>query len=113
MDTPSFMQQACIDAAALERWIEAGWIVPRRGPEARRFSDVDVARAALIEDLRRRLGVDDESVAIILDLLDQIHGLRATLREIIVGVHAQPETVQRKIIADIRDARATRASGSS
>jgi chaperone modulatory protein CbpM len=39
-----------------------------------------VARAQLIQDLREEMGVNDEGVALILQLIDQIHGLRRALR---------------------------------
>ena len=70
-----FLLRARLDAASLEAWIEAGWLVPRRtGPE-RVFSELDLARAWLIRDLRDGMGVNDEGIAVALDLLDQVHGL--------------------------------------
>ena len=46
------------------------------------FSTMDVARVALILDLIGPMGVNDEGVAIILDLLDQMHGLRHALQSV-------------------------------
>jgi chaperone modulatory protein CbpM len=46
------------------------------------FSDTDLARARLIQDLRQDFGVNDEGIAIILHLLDQLHGLRCLVRDI-------------------------------
>jgi chaperone modulatory protein CbpM len=106
MDTREFVLQAHIDVDVLEAWIETGWVVPTQDAQARRFSEVDVARAQLIHDLKAGMGVNDEGVAIILDLVDQIHGVRATLRELLACLQAQPESVRRKIMADMRDARA-------
>ena len=45
------------------------------------FSEVDLARARLIRDLKVDLGVNDDGIAIVLHLLDQLHGLRRLLRE--------------------------------
>jgi chaperone modulatory protein CbpM len=42
-----------------------------------------MARAQLIQDLRRDLGVNDEAIPIILDLIDQVHGLRRLLRGLV------------------------------
>jgi chaperone modulatory protein CbpM len=69
-----------INLHMLRRWVEAGWIHPGAGGEAGNFSEIDVARAQLIRDLDGAMGVNGEGVAIILSLLDQIHGLRRTLR---------------------------------
>jgi chaperone modulatory protein CbpM len=46
------------------------------------FSDIDVARAHLIRDLKGDFGVNDEGVDIILHLVDQLHGLRRALGQL-------------------------------
>jgi chaperone modulatory protein CbpM len=70
-----------LDAGTLQLWIEEGWLLPRRDPDLA-FSEGDVARAQLILDLRREMGVNDEGIGIILSLIDQMHGLRRVLREL-------------------------------
>ena len=50
---------------------------------SREFSDIDLARARLIADLRGDLGVNDEAIPVVLDLIDQIHGLRRLVRELL------------------------------
>jgi chaperone modulatory protein CbpM len=102
MDTIGFLHLAELDATVLETWIEAGWIIPRREEETRRFAEVDVARARLIHDLKHGIGVNDEGVAIILDLIDQIHGLRGRLRDVCTAVAAQPEAVRVAIATEVR-----------
>ena len=82
MRTSEFLMQSRLDAQALDAWIEAGWLRPRGNRSSREFSDIDLARARLIGDLRRNLGVNDEAVPIVLDLIDQIHGLRRLVREL-------------------------------
>jgi chaperone modulatory protein CbpM len=83
MRTSEFLMQSRLDAQALDAWIEAGWLRPRGNRSSREFSDIDLARARLIGDLRRNLGVNDEAVPIVLDLVDQIHGLRRLVRELV------------------------------
>jgi chaperone modulatory protein CbpM len=83
MRTSEFLMQSRLDAQALDAWIEAGWLRPRGNRSSREFSDIDLARARLIGDLRRDLGVNDEAVPIVLDLVDQIHGLRRLVRELV------------------------------
>ena len=41
-----------------------------------------LGRARLIHDLKVDFGVNDEGIAIVLHLLDQLHGLRCLLRDI-------------------------------
>jgi chaperone modulatory protein CbpM len=50
-------------------------------PEARRFDTEDVARARLICSLRSEMGVNDESVPIILHLIDQLHRLQWEIKK--------------------------------
>jgi chaperone modulatory protein CbpM len=97
-----FRLQAQLDEATLAAWIDAGWLLPGRTDAG--FSDVELARAQMIHDLRNDLGVNDEGVTVILDLLDQIHGVRRTFREFLSVVCAQPEATRRKIATGIRSA---------
>jgi chaperone modulatory protein CbpM len=90
MESHEFVLQAQIDGETLEAWVEAGWLMPRRNDNGPHYSDVDLARANLIGDLQD-LGVNDEGIPIILDLIDQMHGLRRMLRELLPMIKAQQE----------------------
>jgi len=95
-----------IETETLTAWIEASWLIPRQEAAEPSFSEADVARAQLIRDLKEDLGVNDDGVEVILNLVDQIHGLRQTLSDLIQAVHSQPETVQQRIAAVLHEARA-------
>ena len=88
-----FVIRARVEQQAVETWIAAGWLVPPQTAPEPMFSDVDLARAQLIRDLREDLGVNDEGVAVILHLLDQMHGLRGSMQG---------------LLAEMRDARTKR-----
>jgi chaperone modulatory protein CbpM len=45
--------------------------------------EVDLARARLICGLRRDIGVKDEGVGVILNLVDPVHGLRSMLQALV------------------------------
>ena len=87
MRTSEFLTQSQLDAPVLETWIELGWLRPRGSRSVHEFSHVDLARARLISDLRDDLGVNDEAVPVVLDLIDQIHGLRRLVRELMKRDH--------------------------
>ncbi|WP_046862661.1 chaperone modulator CbpM [Microvirga massiliensis] len=74
-----FCLRAGIAQTTLQVWVEEGWLAPREGDADLLLSEVDLARARLIRDLRESIGVNDEGVGVILNLLDQVHGLRAAL----------------------------------
>lgn len=97
-----FLLLVRLDAAALEAWIEAGWLAPRGRDAGPPFSELDVARARLIRELREDLEVNDEGVAIVLGLIDQIHGLRGALQRLSAGLLALPEPLRRELLAELR-----------
>ncbi len=97
MDTHEFVRRADLDVKILEAWVEAGWLLPRHEGDARRFGEIDLARAQLIRDLKHDLGINDEGIPVVLDLVDQIHGLRHALRELLSAISAQSDAVHRPI----------------
>src|SRR5262245_63543162 len=101
-DTGEFLRQARLNTQSLDAWIAAGWLVPHDDQGVRWFAEIDVARAQLIQDLKSDLGINDEGVDVILDLVDQLHGLRRTLRHLTSSIHAQPDGVRQRIVAELR-----------
>lgn len=71
-----FMHRAQIDQQTLEIWLREEWLLPNEILTDMEFSEVDLARAIFILDLKERLGVNDDGVGVILNLVDQVHGLR-------------------------------------
>jgi chaperone modulatory protein CbpM len=74
-----FIQRVHIDQGTLDVWLGEQWLLPDTSMTDMEFSDIDLARAAFILDLQRDLGVNAEGIGIILDLVDQMHGLRRVL----------------------------------
>ena len=70
----------------MQSWISAGWLVPQAEPELS-FTEADLARARLIRELKEDFGVNDEGVSVVLHLLDQVHGLRRTMRGLLDELH--------------------------
>lgn len=84
MKAEKFVVHARIDVQTLETWVEAGWLLPGRVEGRVHYSEVDLARAHLINDLAG-LGVNEAGVPIVLDLVDQLHGLRRALRDVLAA----------------------------
>lgn len=81
-----FLEQARIDRQTLQIWIQEEWLLPKQSAEGWLFSDLDLARANLIIDLRENMGVNDAGLDLILHLLDQMHGLRRVMSELIGSI---------------------------
>ena len=69
-----------IGREVLDRWIAAGWLSPVIEGSTTGYRDIDVARARLILELGAEFELNDHAIGIIIDLIDQIHGLRLALR---------------------------------
>jgi len=54
------------------------------------YTEADLARAVLICNLEDELGFDEEDVPVLLNLIDQIHGLRSELRGFIEVIEDLP-----------------------
>src|SRR5262245_21699622 len=104
MQTREFLLAARLEADTLDAWIESGWLMPRASEAAERFSDIDLARAQLVRDLAE-LGVNDDGIPVVLHLVDQLHGVRRTLRDLLSAVHAQPEAARRELLSAVRASR--------
>jgi chaperone modulatory protein CbpM len=76
-----FLSRTQLDQETLEVWIEEQWLIPDETAGEPAFSEIDLARAKLIRELKQDMGVNDEGIGIILDLLDQVHSLRQALAE--------------------------------
>jgi chaperone modulatory protein CbpM len=85
-----FQLRLDVDAGMVQLWIEEGWLLPQRDQAGIAFSEQDVARARLICDLKEGIGVNDEGIDIILNLIDQVHGLRGILRELLHAEDRRP-----------------------
>jgi chaperone modulatory protein CbpM len=96
-----------IDRVELHHWVELGWVEPERLSEQHEpaFSDVDIARVRLICDLRHDLAIDEETVPLVLSLLDQLYALRRQMRTLSDAVRQQPEEVRNAILDLVAQAR--------
>jgi chaperone modulatory protein CbpM len=102
LDHAEFSRALRIDSERLQVFIDRGWISPPIVGGKAVFRDVDVARADLIADLADAMGVNDEGIDLVLDLLDQLYGLRSELGRLIDAVEVQPRGVRRHLVNDAR-----------
>ena len=82
MNKQEFLTCSGLRVQTLEFWVEQRWLIPQETSAGMTFSDMDIARARLIQDLKTDFGVNDEGVDVILHLVDQLHGLRRALAQL-------------------------------
>ncbi len=90
-----------LPAQELTGWIERGWVRPESGDSGWVFQEIDIARVRLIHDLRRDMDVGEDTMPLVLSLLDQVYELRAELKALLRAVEAQPEQVRQAIQANL------------
>jgi len=86
-----FLSLSGIEHETLGTWIEQEWLIQSGSSDEPSFTDIDIARARLIRELSVDLGVNVEGVGIILNLVDQLYGVRRTLTELRQAVRTTPE----------------------
>ena len=84
-----------LDSVQLSHWIERGWVRPEGeiGVGGYLFGEFDVARVELIRELRG-LDIDDDTMPLVLGLLDQMRRIRLVQDAIM----AQAPEVQQSIL---------------
>jgi chaperone modulatory protein CbpM len=79
-------------------WIDRRWIQPVRCGEELTFDDADLARLRMILDFSRDLAIDQETMPIVLGLLDRLYATRVQLRMVLEAVAELPDPVRTSMI---------------
>jgi chaperone modulatory protein CbpM len=82
MDRQSFLACSGLQVRTLDVWLEQQWLLPEETDAGLWFSDMDVARARLIQELAGAFGINEPGIDLILHLVDQMHGLRWALNQV-------------------------------
>ncbi len=97
---------ALLKAEALRRWIDLGWVLPQQENDDFYFDASDVVRVRLICELHYELHIEEDSLSVVLSLMDQLYAVRRSLSEVLVAVDAQPAEIQASVAALIKSQRA-------
>jgi len=90
-----------LELTTLHRWVEQGWVRPRRQAELLVFDETDVARVALLCDLAFEIEIAEESLPVVLSLLDQVYDLRRQMGAILAALGEQPPELRERLQAAI------------
>ncbi|MBY3599615.1 chaperone modulator CbpM [Rhizobium bangladeshense] len=92
-----------IDVVQLDFWVEQGWLIPETSRGQRQFREADVARARLILDLMGNMGVNEAGVDVVMDLVDQLHGMRGTMGKLLTAIGRQERDVQQRLFESLEE----------
>ncbi len=88
-----------VDRVELTRWVERGWVRPQAPSGAEPvFSELDVARVCLLCDLRHDLAVEEETMPLVLSLLDQLYTMRRQMKALTGALQQQPDDVREAVL---------------
>jgi chaperone modulatory protein CbpM len=83
----------------LHDWMARGWLgLDQNSPEDTGFGPREVARIGLICDLKLSMAIDEEAIAMILSLVDQVDGLRRSLHAIAGALAKQPPELREAVL---------------
>jgi len=82
--------------------VDRGWISPLVIDGHPVLRDVDISRANLVADLTDELGINDEGIDVVLELLDQLYGLRLAFSTLLEALEVQPREIKRHIVNDVQ-----------
>ncbi len=86
----------------VERWVARGLLRPVGPLETWQFESVDIARVRLLAELGDDLGLDDDTVAAVVSLVDQVHTLRGQLDLLAQAIAAQPPETRQAIASALQ-----------
>jgi len=88
-----------LHADDLDRWIAAALVTPLHEAGEAVFTPRDCARVDLLCTLHYTLEIEDETLPVVVSLLDQLYRTRRQLHTLAAAVLAQDATVQQDIVA--------------
>jgi len=86
-------------ATDLRRWVRQGWVSPARRGTRLQYDEIDVARVRLLAELRHDMAFDEETVPVLLAMIDRMHGMRRRLRTLARAIDREPDEVRLRIRA--------------
>ena len=104
MKTIRYTEEQVVEAVGpltrrrLRAFVEAECVAPRQEEGGAVFTDADLARIQLMCELRDDLDIGDEALPVVMNLIDQVHGLRRELRRMAMAIERQPEEVRARLM---------------
>ncbi len=92
----------------LSEYLAAEIVIPEQTDRGLVYHSLDVARLELACELHEQYDMEADALAMMISLIDQMHGLRAELREVLSAFEAQPDPVRQTLIEVIGAARFSR-----
>lgn len=86
-----------VTSTDIQFWIENEWLKPEEKDGTYFFQEIDEARVHLIIELRDDLGIAEDAMPVILNLLDQLYTTRRQMKYLceVIATDHYPDTRQK------------------
>ncbi|CAI3942461.1 MULTISPECIES: chaperone modulator CbpM [Commensalibacter] len=86
-----------VTSAEIKIWIENQWLRPQEKDGNYLFQEIDEARVHLIIELRDDLGITEDAMSVVLNLLDQLYTTRRQMKYLceVIATDHYPDTQQK------------------
>jgi chaperone modulatory protein CbpM len=88
-----------LDRARLARFVRAELVRPADAGAWVTYRQVDIARIELLCDLCDDFELEDEALALVMQLVDQLHGTRSDLITLMQALGEEPDEVRARVMA--------------
>lgn len=92
-----------LSADRLSICLTEAWVRPHMSENGPVFDQTDLARLQLILDLTEDMGVNDEAVPVILDLIDEVNTLRRRMRALDAALEVEDRDAYEAVILRLKN----------
>ena len=94
---------ALLTRVQLAGFVQARIVTPLASACGPVFRQIDIARLELLCDLSDQFDLKDDGLGVVIALVDQLHGVRADLRAVLMAIAAEPDDIRSRISTAARD----------
>ncbi len=86
-----------LDEARLVSFIEAEIVIPVQTPDGPVFRQIDIVRMEFLCEMSESFDLEGDALAVLISLVDQLHGTRAELRALVEALAEEPPEVRERV----------------
>ncbi|WP_054008775.1 hypothetical protein [Cypionkella psychrotolerans] len=96
-ETQTLAAVPSLSHSQLDVFLAEGLIAAHPSPEGAMFRAVDVARLALLCDLAEHFDLEGDALAVVIELIDQLHSTRQHLRAMAQALEVEPQDLRARV----------------
>ncbi|WP_240643586.1 hypothetical protein [Paracoccus siganidrum] len=96
---------ADLTASRLGAFVRARVVSPLATPQGPAYREADLARLQLLCDLSECYELQDDALAMVMSLIDQLNTMRGDMRALMQAVASEPDEVRHRVGSNVRRVR--------